>query len=285
MTSLAQALRDALAEAPSDLTRAALTIARIESPDLDPGPTERALDALGDRAADRLARLVDAPVRARLSALNDVVFGEARFLGNRAAYGDFRNSLLNVVVARRLGIPISLAAVYLHVGRRAGLEMFGISFPGHFLVHVPADAGEDRRTGIVVDPFGGGRVLDERACRALLERQAGDTAAFDRRLLDPCTTPDIVLRMLVNLQQSYLDHRSMPQARAASDLILAVKPTALAARRDRGLAAYHLDDLPAALRDLEDYLRAKTWTDEEREEREAVEARVAAARSRLAALN
>ncbi|HVT47003.1 MAG TPA: transglutaminase-like domain-containing protein [Vicinamibacterales bacterium] len=285
MTPLAQALRDALTEAPSDLTRAALMIARVESPDLDPDPTRRALDVLGDRAADRLARLADAPVRARLAALNDVVFGEARFAGNRGAYGDFRNSLLNVVVSRRLGIPISLAAVYLHVGRRAGIEMFGISFPSHFLVHVPADAGEDRQPAIVVDPFAGGQALDERGCRALLARNIGDTAPFDRRLLEPCTMPDIVVRMLVNLQQAYLDHRSIPQARAASDLILAVKPTALAARRDRGLAAYQMDDLPAALRDLEDYLRAKTWTDEDREERDAVQARVAAIQQRLAALN
>jgi regulator of sirC expression with transglutaminase-like and TPR domain len=277
-------LRALLDERTLDLARAALVVARVEYPQLDPSPTLATLDELGARADERLADLSDARVADRVEVLNRLLFDEKGFHGNRRHYGDFRNSLLNVVMERRTGIPISLAVVYIEVARRAGVEVFGVSFPGHFLLRVPNDAGDD--TGpIILDPFDGGRRLDDRACRALLHQHVGEDAAFDHTLLNACTSRQILGRMLNNLKRTYVELRSYPHARVVTELLLTVGSGFGSDLRDRGLIAYHLDDYPAALRDLERYLRLNTWQDADREERDRVAEHVKALRGRVAGLN
>jgi regulator of sirC expression with transglutaminase-like and TPR domain len=267
-----------------DLARAALVVAKVEYSQLDPGPTLAKLDELGARGEERLAALTDARVIDRVAALNRLLFDDERFQGNRQHYGDFRNSLLNVVLERRTGIPISLAVVYIEVARRAGLEVFGVSFPGHFLLRVPNDAGDE--TGpIILDPFDGGRRLNDGACRALLHQHVGEDAAFDHTLLNSCTSRQILGRMLNNLKRTYVELRSYPHARAVTELLLAVGTGFGSDLRDRGLIAYHLDDYPAALRDLERYLRLHTWQDTDRDERDRVAEHVKALRGRVAGLN
>ena len=280
---LAAALRDVLVDDPIDLARAALVIARLEYPALDPAESLRAIVELGERAAARLSVLANAPVRARIAALNHLIYDEEQFAGNRERYGDFRNSFLNVVLRRRLGIPISLALVYMEVARRAGLEVFGVSFPGHFLLRVPADAGDD--TAIILDPFDGGRELAEDDCRALLARHVEDEQAFSPSLLRPCTSRQMLARMLNNLKRTYVEQRSFPHARSVTDLLLTVDPTLVSEIRDRGLLAYHLDDFTSALRDLEDYVRLRNWSEEERDERDELWEHVKSLRRRVAGMN
>jgi regulator of sirC expression with transglutaminase-like and TPR domain len=79
--------------------------------------------------------------------------------------------------------------------------------------------------------------------------------------------------------------RSFPQARSVTDLLLAVDPTLVSEIRDRGLLAYHLDDIRPALRDLEDYLRLRTWSDDDRTERDRIWDHVKTLRRRVASLN
>lgn len=267
-----------------DLARAALVVAKIEYPRLEPSGTIERLDELGARARRRLAQLPTASVAERVDALNQLLFEEEGFEGNRRHYGDFRNSLLNVVLERRTGIPISLAVVYMEVARRAGLEVFGVSFPGHFLLRVPNDAGDDGAP-LILDPFDRGRRLDERACRALLMRHMGDDGAFDPSLLEPCAPRQILGRMLNNLKRTYVELRSYPHARAATELLLTIGPAYGSDLRDHGLIAYHLDDYQTALRDLEQYLRLQSLQNGDREERDRVLEHVKTLRGRVAGLN
>jgi regulator of sirC expression with transglutaminase-like and TPR domain len=239
-----------------DLAPAALAIARVEYPSLDPSAYIDAIDRMGDDAGARVAR---AGVQGQdaIKVLNEYLYDEQRFTGNRTRYDDPRNSFLNEVLDRRTGIPISLAVVYLEVARRAGVHVAGVNFPGHFLLRA-ADAGARLRYGgdfLIVDPFHGGAVLSEVDCREMLRQHVGDEAAFDRDLLEPATRHEIVVRMLVNLKRLYVRMRSFPQARFVADLLLTVDPSAVSELRDRGLLAYHLEDFGAALRDLETYLR------------------------------
>ena len=282
MTPLGRELASVLADDPVDLARAALVIARLEYPSLDPVPTLATLSALGDRAAERLHQLDAAPVRTRIAALNQLLYEDENFAGNHDHYDDFRNSLLNVVLERRLGIPISLAVVYMEVARRAGLDVRGVAFPGHFLMRVANPAGE---AGVILDPFDGGDEVDEQGCRQLLARRLGDDAGYDEELLSPCSSRQIISRILNNLKRTYIELRSFEHARQVSDLILAVDPAALTEVRDRGLIAYHLDDYSAALRDLEDYFRLQTWSEDSREERDQIWAHVKNLRRRLAGMN
>lgn len=282
-TPLASDLRAVLAADPVDLAQAALVIARLEYPALDPAESLRAIADLGERAVERLASLEGAPVRARIAALNRLIYDEEQFAGNRERYGDFRNSFLNVVLRRRLGIPISLALVYMEVARRAGLEVLGVSFPGHFLLRVPPDAGAD--TALILDPFNNGRELGEAECRGLLARHLDDDSAFTPALLHACTSRQMLTRMLNNLKRTYVELRSFPHARSVTDLLLTVDPTLVSEIRDRGLLAYHLDDFGCALRDLEDYVRLRNWSTDDHDERDELWEHVKTLRRRVAGMN
>lgn len=285
---LVDELDEVLSLEPIDLARAALIAARIEQPALDPRPSLDRLDRLGERASERLSRLERPTNDARAAALNLLLFEQEGFAGNHAHYDDYRNSLLNVVLDRRLGIPITLALIYMEVARRAGVDVDGVAFPGHFLMRMPAhpDRGDD--DALILDPFDAGRALDEPACRKLLAAHVGldDERPFDPGLLRPCAPRYMLTRLLNNLKRAYVDLRSFPQARSVIDLMLTVDPTLHSERRDRGLVAYHLDDFRGALRDLEDYLNLNRWSDEsDREERDQIWEHVKNLRQRVAGFN
>jgi regulator of sirC expression with transglutaminase-like and TPR domain len=254
-TQVAAELQRAMNAGGEDLASAALTIARVEYPSLDAAPYLDGLMRMGREAAQRIARGGSGRLDA-IRALNEYLYDEQGFIGNRDRYDDPRNSFLNEVLERRTGIPITLAIVYLEVARRAGLRVSGINFPGHFLLRASGDGpSPDGADFFIIDPFHGGALLSEADCRELLREHVGDEAAFDRSLLEPTTRHHIVVRMLVNLKRLYVRMRSFPQARFISDLLLTVDPSAISELRDRGLLAYHLQDFAAALRDLEEYLR------------------------------
>jgi regulator of sirC expression with transglutaminase-like and TPR domain len=281
-----------------DLAVAALMIARVEYPKLDASPYLDQLDAIGREAKLRVAaatRLsgetplhVDPDRFAQVIALNDYLFGELRFVGNEVQYEDPRNSFLNEVLDRRMGIPISLALVYMEIARRAGLHIVGINFPGHFLLRCPARRGLQYSEDLIIDAFHGGALLSEDACKSLLRRHAGEDAVFDSQMLVRATKPQILIRMLVNLKRLYVSMRSFPQARDITELLLAVDPSATNELRDRGLLAYNLNNYSAALRDLQLYLQlsGKTERDEDdREEYAQIWEHVKALKRRVASLN
>lgn len=270
------------------LAPAALVIARIEYPHLNPEPYLQQLDRMGDaarRAIERRTRETgDRSTLGTIDALNDYMFDQERFDGiDRDHYNDPRNSCLNQVLDRRTGIPISLAVVYMEVARRAGMPLEGVNFPGHFLVRCPDDGGR----GVILDPFHRGAMLSEHQCRIMLQKLGADVS-FSPALLAPATRMQIVVRILLNLKLLYVHMRSFPQARDVTELLLAMTPSALSELRDRGLLAYHLNDVTGALRDLQTYLRLSSLGDmdkETREEHQQIWEHVKALRRRVAALN
>jgi regulator of sirC expression with transglutaminase-like and TPR domain len=249
---IARNLERALAEPGEALAPAALAIAELEHPHLDPTHWITELDGFGAEVARRVSGL--AAMRDRVTALNKFLFGTLGFAGNQQQYLDPRNSYLNDVIARRLGIPITLAIVYIEVGRRAGLPLVGIGFPGHFLVGCEGDNDE----GLIIDAFNGGTLLSQSDCRELLREHAGEDVPWHPSFLDATDRRAIVLRMLGNLKRAYVTLRWFDHARRVSGLLLAVDPSAVTELRDRGLLSYHLEDFSSALKDLEGYLRAVT---------------------------
>jgi regulator of sirC expression with transglutaminase-like and TPR domain len=279
--SIAADLERALNTPGEALAPAAMAIARLEYPRLQPAPYLERIEALGREAARRVSRGgPGATLEARVAAVSRFLYDEQGFSGNREHYDDPRNSFLNQVLDRRTGIPITLALVYIEVARRADVPVEGVNFPGHFLVRASDE--------IIIDPFHSGALVAEHDCRVLLREHLGDDAAFDRSLLYPATRRQIITRMLVNLKRSYVRLRSMPQARIVADLLVMLDPSALDELRDRGLLAYHMDDFAAALRDLETYLRLtpKTEADEEaKQEYEQIWEHVKNLRRRVASFN
>ena len=288
---LANALTVAANAAGTSLAPAALLIARIEYPRLDVEAYLAKLDAMGELARQavqrRLERTADTSRLACIKAVNEYLFEELHFVGNREKYEDPRNSCLNEVLDRRTGIPITLCVVYMEVARRAGLHIDGVNFPGHFLVRCP-EVGSRGSSGLIIDPFHGGALLSEHDCRLLLQRQVGSEVAFSKSLLAPTTRLQILVRMLINLKRIYVHMRSFPQARDVTELLLAMTPSALSELRDRGLLAYHLNDVTGALRDLQTYLKLSSLGEldkESREEQEQIWEHVKTLRRRVASLN
>ncbi|MDQ3762033.1 MAG: transglutaminase-like domain-containing protein [Actinomycetota bacterium] len=178
----------------------ALVAGRGPGPELDVGALAIAAGADPDldadiwlRELDRLAERVDS-----LETLIHRLFVEEGFAGNTTNYYDPRNSLLNQVLDRRLGIPITLSVVCLEVGRRAGVWLEGISMPGHFLVRPLA-------TDHYLDAFNGGALLDLAGCEALFRasNQAGPDVPFNRHLLTAAPRRAIFARILQNLRIVY----------------------------------------------------------------------------------
>src|SRR5688572_23792606 len=252
---LAAALTAASNAPGTSLAPAALVIARIEYPRLDVEAYLATLDRMGDcahRAVQCEAeRTGDTSTLSCIKAFNKYLFDDLHFVGNRDKYEDPRNSCLNEVLDRRTGIPITLSVVYMEIARRAGLQVDGINFPGHFLVRCPETQNSPF---LIIDPFHAGALLSEHNCRLLLQKHVGTDVAFSKSLLAPATRLQIIVRMLLNLKRIYVHMRSFPQARDVTELLLAITPSALSELRDRGLLAYHLNDVTAALRDLQAYL-------------------------------
>jgi regulator of sirC expression with transglutaminase-like and TPR domain len=171
-------------EVPLDET--ALLVAKHAHPDLDLAVPLAELD----RLAGDVAGVTAADVAGSL-------FGEGGLAGNTVDYGDPRNSYLDDVLARRLGIPISLSVVMIEVGRRCGVRIYGVGMPGHFLVQPAAEPD------VWFDPFHGGRRLDEAGCRELYEAM-GLEPPFTIDLLRAVDTRSILSRMLANLQQTFM---------------------------------------------------------------------------------
>ena len=281
-----------------DLAVAALMIARLEYPKLDAGPYLDRLDALGDEASRRVARAsidpqdlpprVDPERYARVMALNAYLFDELRFAGNDVRYEDPRNSCLNEVLDRRTGIPITLALLYMEVARRAGVDIEGINFPGHFLLRCRAPRGMPNADDLIIDAYHGGALLSEQDLVRRYGQADDDGSTEPSRLLARAAKPQILARMLVNLQRVYVQMHSYPQARDVTELLLAVNPSAIEALRERGMLAYQLNDFSSALRDLQAYLQLATKTnpeDDEREELETIWEHVKTLRRRVASLN
>jgi regulator of sirC expression with transglutaminase-like and TPR domain len=290
--NLVDALSAAVNAPGVDLAAAALVIARLEYPRVDADAYLARLDAMGEKASGDIARHVertgDHSLLCRIHRFNHYLFSDERFVGNRDRFEDPRNSCLNEVLDRRTGIPITLSVVYMEIGRRAGLRFDGVNFPGHFLVRIPDSRGDRRESRLIIDPFHGGALLSEHDCRRLLQKHVGSEVAFSRSLLAPATRAQIVVRMLLNLKRLYVHMRSFPQARDVTELLLAVTPSALGELRDRGLLAFHLNDMTSALRDLQTYLKLSGVGEvdkETREERQQIWEHVKTLRRRMAGLN
>src|SRR5438093_5479238 len=173
-----------------DLLRAALTIARTEYPNLDIESYVSRVEALAERVSRRTRDVGD--TAHAIYALNTVLFQEEGLRGNRDDYYDPRNSFLNDVLDRRLGIPITLALVYMEVARRVGFPLFGVGMPGHFLLKHYDAAGHS----ILIDVFERGVVVTEEDCRQKLNTIYSGQLALQPEFLLPVTRRQMLTRML-----------------------------------------------------------------------------------------
>lgn len=232
-----------------DLVRAALTIARTEYPDLDIEKYVRCVDALARRVGARIPEAGDAAQT--IAALNHVLFEEEGFRGNRENYYDPRNSFLNDVLERKLGIPISLAVVYMEVARRVGFPLFGVGMPGHFLLkHYDVEGRQ-----VLIDCFEGGHILSDSDCQQRLDEIYSGQLPLQPDFLMAVSRRQILTRVLNNLKTVYLSTRNFKKALPLVDLVLVIYPRSPEDVKQRALLRYSLNLMRGAAEDLEQYLK------------------------------
>lgn len=246
-----------------DLGRAALAIAHGEYPSLDIESYLSRMDRLAMAVQDRSGGEAD-PYRL-IAAINYTLFSVERFQGNRDDYYDPKNSFLNEVMERKRGIPITLSVLYMEVARRAGLNLHGVGFPGHFLVKYVGKEEE-----IVIDPFHAGEVRSIEELEDFLDEIYHGKLAFQPEFLFPVSKKQILRRMLNNLKAIYLRQGAFLKALSVVERLVILEPNSAQDIRDRGLLYMKLECLPQALEDLEAYLKLALDAEDADEIREQV---------------
>jgi regulator of sirC expression with transglutaminase-like and TPR domain len=229
-----------------NLAEAALLIAAEEYPRLHVEAYLEKLDLFGDIAREQAAEARDAIDM--ISALNATLFERLGFRGNRESYYDPRNSFLNEVIDRRIGIPITLTVVYIEVARRIGFPVKGVGLPFHFIARHEAESGD-----IFIDPFSDGRVLGTAACAELVTNMSGGKVELNPEHLEAVSNKQILTRVLSNLLGIYAtsDRR---RALAVVERNLLLNPDSTQHIRDRGLLLGAVGDSANAINELERYL-------------------------------
>ncbi len=230
------------------LGHAALLIAAENTPSLD---IDRYLDLLAGFATELEQRIgSELDPYLLIGIINRYLFDELKFRGDRDHYYNPANSLLDQVIDRRLGIPVTLGLIYLEIVGRLGLPIYGTRVPGHFLVAYPAD---DEL--LLIDTFNRGDVILPHQLPAFLKRYYGDQVRYRAEFLQPLTNRAILGRLLRNLKMVYIGRADLQRAVSVSDRLVLLDPAAAREYRDRGVLNYHLSQFSCAVPDFERYLR------------------------------
>jgi len=232
-----------------DLLRAALTFARMEDSALDIEHYVRRVDALAKRVAAKI-KDPDDPLQ-MIAAINAVLFQEEVFRGNTVDYYSPRNSFLQHVLNRQMGIPITLALVYMEVAQRVGFPLYGVGMPGHFLLKHYDVSGH----AILIDAFERGSIVSEEDCRQKLKTIYSGQVTLQPEFLLPVTRRQMLTRMLNNLRSVYLSQRDFRRAVQVVDLTLVIYPRSPEDVKQRAALRYNLNDYRGALSDFDEYVK------------------------------
>ncbi len=248
------------ANAPVGLAEGALVLAS-EFAHVEPAKAFAELDRIGDAARKKLP---DGAPATRLEALLRFLQRDCGYYGNRAEYGDPRNSDLSQVIARRTGIPITLAIVAIEVGARCGVPLQGLPFPSHFLVRTPDDPP------VLGDAFHF-RLVDDAEASERLRQSFGPEAKLEPVFLRPANTRATLIRMCSNLKHIHVGKQEWLQAVGLCDRILLLAPEIASEHRDRGGLYARLECFGPALADFEKYLALEPGAEDAEAVRENIE--------------
>ena len=217
-----------------DLGLGALLIAQIEYPELEPKAELARLDELAARVGG-----------GDVERLRRFLFEDEGFAGNADDYYDPRNSCLNDVLARHLGIPITLSVLVIEVGRRVGLAVEGVGLPGHFMVSAE---------GTLFDPFHGGAIVTRADAGAVVARVLGRPVPLEDAHFAPVSKTQILVRMLANLRSVYVDREAWAKARAVMERLMLLDPDTPGHVRDYGTVLMKQGDFARGAAHWERYL-------------------------------
>jgi regulator of sirC expression with transglutaminase-like and TPR domain len=240
-------------ETPLDVAEIALCLARDEFPELD---VEAHLGEITSMAHEA-GRYMGGGLGAKVTGLCRYLFHDMGFHGNVKNYYDPRNSYFNQVLERRTGIPITLSALTMAVGRRAGLRVEGVGLPGHFIVK--AVAGHEE---ILIDPFHGGRILTDTDCENLVRQVTGVAFEVSPLALEALPVGVMVQRLLANLKGIYLGLEDFPRGLRIMERMHQLNPQDVVLRRDLGATLVKTGQPGKAIDHLRFYLEQAPEADD-----------------------
>ena len=237
------------------LAEYALHAARILAyPSLDISGLLSSIETMGKEVVLMLKKSGNIPPRPTqiIEKINDLLFNVQKFKPNTDDYYNPLNSYLNIVIERKRGIPITLCILYMRVARSVSFKMYPVNFPGHFLIkHIL----EDNSGEIIVDPFNGGRIMDDYSLKALIEQAyPQQNIPLTHALVEKATAAQVLIRMLNNLKGSYYEAQDIDRYNIANEMVLAIDPYNPDAIRDKGIVLLKKGDPSEALKVLNSYL-------------------------------
>ena len=227
--------------------------------DSDPAPVLAALDSWAFTLAGRMP--LPWSIHGAIDELNQFLFGDLEFLGDRQTYDDPANAALPLVLARRRGLPIALSILWIDVARRLGMDAVGIPLPGHFITGLRLDVGL-----LTFDPFNGGRALGQEDAARIVRRATGGRTEFDPAMLEPAPHRAILLRLVRNLYARYMKSEAWEDALWAATHLVLLAPGDTGSYRDRAFVHLRRDDIFAALADLQEAMRLSEREDPQLQE-------------------
>jgi regulator of sirC expression with transglutaminase-like and TPR domain len=246
-----------------DLVEASLVIALEEDPALD---LDRYLTRVSEWSGAVRERLEGSrDIERIVESINRLLFDEEGFRGEDEDYYDPRSALLNEMLDRHSGLPMTLSILYIEICRRVGMDVAGVSLPGRFLVKFSGVFGQ-----IVVDPFDGGRVLTTIELQKLLDTVYGGGVRLREHHLRSFTPKQILARELAHLKSAYLAQRDLPRAAASIDRLLILDENDPYELRDRAAVAVQMHAYREAIECFERYLAIKPHGDDHGRVREQI---------------
>ena len=238
---------------PSKLAEYALQISRIVA--YDNLVIDDELSKIGD-IGRKIAKSVKNSSEFRptqlIEKINHQLYKVENFKGNRDDYYNPSNSLLNTVIKRRTGNPITLSILYIQLANSLNFTLYPVNFPSHFMVKYILD---DEENEIIIDPFNEGRIMDDYSLKELLDHfYPKMNIALTRKLVAKASNPDVIIRMLNNLKTSFFECQDMDSAELVNEMILNINRDDQHSLRDKGMVFLHKKSYSQALEFFNLYL-------------------------------
>ncbi len=234
-----------------DIAEAALILAAADRPGVALEPYRRHLDRLvADVRAYAGGTEPAVALDLRIEALVQVIVKRYAYGGTEAVFDDLDAANLMRVIDNRQGLPIVIGILFIHTARQLGWPISGLDFPGRFLVRMEFE-GERK----VLDPFGGGCVLEARDMRDMFKAMSGAHVELAPEHYRDVGNRDILLRLQGNIKIRLLRGEQPEDAVEVLETMLLFAPAQAELWREMGMLHARLDNVKDAVQALEEYLR------------------------------
>jgi regulator of sirC expression with transglutaminase-like and TPR domain len=238
---------------PSKLAEYALHISRIVAYDHLVIKDELSkIDEIGKKIVRSMKNSSEIRPTQLIEKINHQLYKIENFKGNRDDYYNPSNSLLNIVIKRKTGNPITLSILYIQLAHSVNFRLYPVNFPSHFMVKHVLD---DEQNEIIIDPFNEGRIMDDYSLKELLDHfYPKMNIALTRKLVDKASNHDVIIRMLNNLKTSFFECQDLDNAELVNEMILDINKDDQHSLRDKGMIFLHKKRYEQALEFFNLYL-------------------------------